>query len=154
MSDRSTLITSLSPKKKALILQLLKNRGSEFNTYPLSFAQERLWFLDQLAPNSPFYNLPIALRLHGALSLFGLFQTTKEIIRRHGVLRTSILTLDGLPVQFVSSASLLSERLADLSGLKPDDSEAEARRQAVKEAERPFDLATGPLLRLSCIRLG
>ncbi len=120
---------------------------------PLSFAQQRLWFLDQLEPNSPFYNIPVAVRLQGQLNLPVLEQTLNEIVRRHEVLRTTFALEEGLPVQRIQPELFLPLQVIDLSELPADERNPVALRLAIEEAEQPFDLARGPLLRVSLLRL-
>ena len=121
---------------------------------PLSFAQQRLWFLDQLEPGSYAYNVPAAFRLKGALDLDALERTFSEIVRRHEVLRTTFPVRDGLPVQVISPARPLKPEVTDLSGLPEPERSEQTRRLAATEATQPFDLARGPLLRLRLLRLG
>ncbi|HVR98951.1 MAG TPA: amino acid adenylation domain-containing protein [Thermoanaerobaculia bacterium] len=116
---------------------------------PLSFAQQRLWFLDQLEPGSPLYNLPAALRLDGALDAEALSHALGEIVRRHESLRTTFPAVDGEPVQRVHSWEGFSLPRVDLTGL----GEEEARRLALEDAARPFDLERGPLFRPLLLRL-
>ena len=120
---------------------------------PLSFAQQRLWFLDQLEPDSPLYNMPSALRLEGALVLSALEQSFAELLRRHESLRTTFQSEAGQPVQVISPARALPMEVVDLSRLPEVVREAEARRLAGAEAQRPFNLATGPLVRITLLRL-
>ncbi len=119
---------------------------------PLSFAQERLWFLDQLQPGSPFYNLSAALRLAGDLDARALAAAFAEIVRRHEALRTTFPGTGGVPVQRIAPAAAASLPILDLSGLP--DPEGEARRRVEELTALPFDLETGPLLRLALLRLG
>ena len=121
---------------------------------PLSFAQERLWFLDQLEPGSAAYNLGSALRLTGELDGPALEASLGEIVRRHAVLRTRFRSVDGRPMQVISppSASLLPR--VDLSALPAGERLPELSRFAAAEARRPFDLAFGPLFRTTLVRLG
>jgi hypothetical protein len=121
---------------------------------PLSYAQQRLWFLDQLQPESAFYNVPVAVRLSGPLNIAALEQTLTEIIRRHEVLRTSFPEQHGKPVQVIAPAVNFSLLVTDLSGVEAEEREGVARRLAEAEAEQPFNLSIGPLLRASLLRLG
>ncbi|HYG61612.1 MAG TPA: amino acid adenylation domain-containing protein, partial [Thermoanaerobaculia bacterium] len=121
---------------------------------PLSFAQERLWFLDQLHPGTATYNIPVALRLLGRLDVAGLRAALTEVARRHSVLRTTFASADGRPVQVVQAAQPVPLPLVDLAGLPPDEREREALRVAGEASRRPFDLARGPVLRAGLLRLG
>jgi natural product biosynthesis luciferase-like monooxygenase protein/amino acid adenylation domain-containing protein/non-ribosomal peptide synthase protein (TIGR01720 family) len=120
---------------------------------PLSFAQQRLWFLDQLQPASPFYNIPVAVRLKGQLDAGALEQTLNEIISRHEVLRTVFAAEGGTPVQVIMPSMKLTIPHIDLAGMPVSRREAEARELITKEARRPFDLAQGPLVRATLLRL-
>ncbi|HST59694.1 MAG TPA: condensation domain-containing protein, partial [Longimicrobium sp.] len=120
---------------------------------PLSFAQERLWFLDQLESRSAFYNLPAALRLGGPLDAAALERALGEIVRRHEALRTSFPEVNGAPVQAILPFAGFSLRVEDLSALDGTAREADVRRRAREDGERPFDLARGPLFRASLLRL-
>ena len=121
---------------------------------PLSFAQQRLWLLDQLVPGNPFYNIPSALRLCGPLDVPALERSLSEIARRHQTLRTTFRPSEGRPVQVVAPAALLTLPVVDLGGLPEVEREAAALRLAREEARRSFDLARGPLLRTTLLRLG
>jgi amino acid adenylation domain-containing protein/FkbM family methyltransferase len=120
----------------------------------LSFAQERLWFLDRLAPGSVAYNVPAAVRLRGRLDPAALAATLREIVRRHEVLRTSFETTATGPIQVIAPRLDLPLPLTDLSRLPRAAREAEALRVAGAAAGRPFDLSRGPLLRTALLRLG
>ncbi|HEX7240319.1 MAG TPA: condensation domain-containing protein, partial [Longimicrobiaceae bacterium] len=121
---------------------------------PVSFAQQRLWFIDRLEPGSTAYNVPLALRLRGALDPRVLELTLTEVVRRHEALRTTFDEVDGEPVQAVHPAGPVPLPAADLSGLPPEAREAEARRIVGDEAARPFDLRRGPLFYTRLLRLG
>ncbi len=120
---------------------------------PLSFGQERLWFLDRLDPGSAAYNIPVHLRLEGDLDVAALRATLDEVIRRHEALRTTFAETAGGPVQVIAPTLALSLPVVDLRGLPPELREAEAGRWSAAEAARPFDLARGPLLRMLLLRL-
>ncbi len=120
---------------------------------PLSFAQERLWFLDQLEPGNAFYNVPLALRLSGSLDLSCLTRALREVIRRHEVLRTSFPSVDGRPVPVIHDDVPLQVPVDDLSALPEEERESIAHQEAEIEARRPFDLATGPVIRARVLRL-
>jgi amino acid adenylation domain-containing protein len=125
---------------------------------PLSFAQRRLWFLEQLDPGNPAYNLPAAILLTGPLDRPALAAALNRIAARHEALRTTFGPADGgrdgEPVQHIAPPSPLPFPGIDLSGLPETAREAEAVRLAAVEAMRPFDLARGPLLRAALLRLG
>ncbi|MFP2933938.1 amino acid adenylation domain-containing protein, partial [Pyxidicoccus sp. 3LG] len=120
---------------------------------PASFAQRRLWFIEQLQPGSPLYNMPIALRLKGALDVRALERAFDTLVHRHEGLRTTFSTRDGEPVQVIHAAADLALPVMDLSDLPTEEREARARSLVTEEALRPFDLAAGPLMRASLVRL-
>ncbi|HEX8474860.1 MAG TPA: amino acid adenylation domain-containing protein [Pyrinomonadaceae bacterium] len=120
---------------------------------PLSFAQQRLWFLDQLVPGNPFYNVPVAVQLDGQLNVAALEQSLKEILSRHEVLRTTFDNVNGRPVPVIDAHQTLTLSVVNLEGLTPDKRESHARRLASEEAQRPFDLTVGPIMRASLLRL-
>lgn len=113
----------------------------------LSFSQQRLWFIHQLEPASPAYNVPRAVRLNGRLSFSALGQSLEEIARRHEVLRTRFIAADGRPIQVIDELGRIELRIWDLTGLTEDEREAQARIVAAREALRPFDLQGGPVWR-------
>ena len=122
-------------------------REEDVFVFPVSFAQQRLWFFDQFEPNSPFYNIPMAVRLNGRLDPSLLQKVLTEIVRRHEILRTTFDTVDDEPVQIISLAADIPLSRIDLRHLAPKDREQEAFRLANEEAKRPFNLNRGPLLR-------
>ncbi|HVF55927.1 MAG TPA: amino acid adenylation domain-containing protein, partial [Pyrinomonadaceae bacterium] len=128
-------------------------RVNREHALPLSFAQQRLWFLDQLEPDSSFYNIPVAVRLGGQLDAAALESALTEIVRRHESLRTSFGTREGQPVQVVHEAWQVEIPVTDLSCLTEDEREAEAVRLAGIEARLPFNLSTAFLMRASLLRL-
>jgi amino acid adenylation domain-containing protein len=120
---------------------------------PTSFAQQRLWFLDQLEPGSSAYNLSGAIRLSGALDIAAFIGALSGIVRRHESLRTVFVEEDGQPRQMIREAADLPVTVFDLSGLTAESRETEVRRVAAAEARRPYDLARGPLVRCTLVRL-
>jgi amino acid adenylation domain-containing protein len=120
----------------------------------LSFAQERLWVMNQVAPGSPVYNVFQALRLAGPLAAEVLERSLVEVIRRHEVLRTRFKTLQGRPVQIVSPTPHLALARLDLAGIAPAAAEREAMRLAHEEARRPFELDWEPPIRAALLLLG
>ncbi|HEX2211108.1 MAG TPA: amino acid adenylation domain-containing protein [Longimicrobium sp.] len=121
---------------------------------PLSFAQERLWFVDRLQGASALYNVPVAWRLTGALDAEALERALRELIHRHEALRTTFREMDGAPVQVIAPFAGFALPVIDRIGLSADAREAEARRRAAEDAVRPFDLAAGPLFRATLLRFG
>jgi hypothetical protein len=158
-------ITVLSSKRHALLLRLLKKEGvnipetkilgrrKDTKALLLSCAQQRLWFLNQLAPDSSFYNIPAAVRLTGPLSAPALEQALNEIARRHEVLRTTFPAVNGQPFQAITPHCPFRLPVVDLTALPETDREAQAQRIVSMEAQRPFDLSFGPLLRVGILRL-
>lgn len=123
------------------------------NDLPLSFAQQRLWFFDQLLPGLSAYNLPAAVRLKGPLNLPALEQSINEIIRRHESLRTTFGKVDGRPTQLIAPSLTIGLPVVDLRKLSPGERECEVRRLVTAEAQLPFDLSQGPLVRGTVLRL-
>lgn len=135
-------------------LTRISRASRDKSEFPLSFAQRWLWSLDQLKPGNIAYNIPIAVRLSGALNVPAMEQSFGEIIRRHETLRTSFKTIGGKPAQIIAPHRAFRLPLTDLSGLSETDRESEARRLATEEARHPFDLEAGPLLRVIILKLG
>ena len=118
----------------------------------LSFAQQRLWFLDQLEPGSHAYNMPGAVRISGSLDQAALEKSLDEIVRRHETLRTSFTMNGGDPVQVVAAPAPLNLQVTDLRELPLSEREAQLDEILTCEAHEPFDLARGPLLRVGLVR--
>ncbi|MBD1926389.1 amino acid adenylation domain-containing protein [Trichocoleus sp. FACHB-90] len=163
-------------ERKAEIISFLRAANVTTNATPisltpisrdrnlsLSFAQQRLWFLDQLVPNNAFYNVPAAMRLVGSLNLAALKEAFNEIVRRHEALRTTFVTVEGQPVQAIASTLTVPLPVIDLRSQSVSVGEAalkglgeletEARRITTQEAQRPFDLSKDPFLRVTLLRL-
>ncbi|MFL5347180.1 MAG: amino acid adenylation domain-containing protein [Hyalangium sp.] len=121
---------------------------------PLSFGQERLWFLQQLAPASAAYNYPAFFRVHGPLDADALEKSLQALVSRHESLRTHFSEIDGQPVQVIAAHLPLHLERFDLRGLPPEEQRREVQRRAEDDARRPFDLLRAPLLRASLLTLG
>jgi amino acid adenylation domain-containing protein len=132
----------------------IRRRPAGAEPPPLSFAQQRLWFLDRLVPNSPFYNVPVAARIRAPLDTAVLSRTFDEVVRRHAVLRTTFAEAGNRPVQVVGAPFHLPFEVVDLRGLDSTTREREVIRLATADAQRPFDLGRDPLLRASVLWLG
>jgi Condensation domain len=164
MSDLRQRIANVSPERRALFERLMRKasvankraipRRSRTSSCPLSFSQQRLWFLDQYEPNGSVYNIPSALRLKGSLNLGALEQSLKEIICRHESLRTIFSMVDGEAVQVIAPPVGFSLAVVDLADHPEGEREEKVRELAREEAGRPFDLAKGPLFRSQLLRLG
>ena len=164
MNDFNERIANLSAEKRALLEAHLKGgegiaeraipRRPEFAPAPLSFAQQRMWFMDQLQPGNPAYNRPTHIHLRGALNIAVLENSVNEIVRRHEILRTSFLATDGQPVQAVASSLTLSLPVIDLGSLPAYEQQAEVSRMVTEDAQHPFDLSRVPLLKVKLVHLG
>ncbi|HEY2953461.1 MAG TPA: amino acid adenylation domain-containing protein, partial [Verrucomicrobiae bacterium] len=120
---------------------------------PLSFAQQRLWFLEQLEPGCCAYNIPDAVRLSGWLDVAALEQSVSEIVRRHESLRTTFLCREGRPVQVIAPPRPVHLPMVELRQVPGRAQEIEVQRLVAHEARTPFGLARGPLLRATLLRL-
>ncbi|WP_414624617.1 amino acid adenylation domain-containing protein [Calothrix sp. CCY 0018] len=116
---------------------------------PVSFAQQMMWFLYQMDRESPLYNASFSVRIIGSLSVTALEQSINEIIRRHEVLRTTFLTVQGIPVQAIAPTFTITLPVVDLQGLL----ETEVQQVVTKSVRQPFDLSIGSLLRVTLLRL-
>ena len=146
--------TRRSPAEgRALLREMLQRPGVAPRVAPMSFAQRRLWFLDQLVPGNPFYNVDSAIRLRGPLQLPALVGSLREIVARHGALRTTFALVAGQPVQLVHPRLNLAVPVVDLLHLAEPERTREALRLIREEGRRPFDLGRGPLIRCSLLLL-
>ncbi|HLW00769.1 MAG TPA: amino acid adenylation domain-containing protein [Ktedonobacterales bacterium] len=166
MSDLDQRIASLSPEKREILLQRLNQqtradnaskaiprRSAATQPIPLSFAQESLWLIHQLAPESTAYNLVHALRLLGTLNLTILEQSLQEIVNRHETLRTTFRVVEGQPRQIIAPTLKIPLSVVDLATFPEPERAMQARQRMETEIARPFDLAQGPLLRVTLLRL-
>ncbi|MFD0313324.1 amino acid adenylation domain-containing protein [Streptomyces flavalbus] len=152
-------LTSLTPEqKRALLAERLRRTGggrtpARKRRFPASFPQQRMWFLDQLNPGSAAYNIPAAARVHGPLDVELWRRALAEIVRRHESLRTTFDEEDGEPVQVVHDSGELELTVVECGHLRGPDGEEGVRELARQEFARPFDLGTGPLMRMTFLRL-
>ncbi|MEO6191568.1 MAG: amino acid adenylation domain-containing protein, partial [Thermoanaerobaculia bacterium] len=170
MTDLNAALKNLTPRQRDLLLKRLETEGrgaarpegeripsrpraAGENAFPLSFAQQRLWFLDRIEPGSPLYNIPAAFEMTGPLDTPALEAALREVVRRHEALRTTFADRSEGPVQVIHRRGDLPFAIADLRALPAGERRAEAWRRAVAEARRPFDLQRGPLLRALLLRL-
>ena len=154
MSSTPQQVAVLGPaEKRALLAQLLKEKASKPKSSPLSYAQQRLWFLDQMTPGSTAYNLPSAMRLRGTLDIPALTRSLNEIVRRHEALRTTFEVVEGEPVQVIARASALTIPLVELAAVDEFERETEMQRLIGEESVQAFNLARGPLLRAKLLRV-
>ncbi|HEY0739061.1 MAG TPA: amino acid adenylation domain-containing protein [Herpetosiphonaceae bacterium] len=159
------LIAALSPEERARLLQeliqepdqppepLLRPLPKTTDRFPLSFAQQRLWFLDKLTPGLPTYNSPALLRLSGALDVAALRRSLSAIVRRHDVLRATFDTEHGEPFQVIAPPGEHPLPVVDLQTLPATEREAYALQLAEHDTLQPFDLQHGPVLRTQLVRL-
>ncbi|MEM9566772.1 MAG: amino acid adenylation domain-containing protein [Cyanobacteria bacterium P01_E01_bin.34] len=169
-TNLSQRIAALSPEQRALFEQRLRKMGLNLETAPtqqtiprrppssgplqVSFAQQRLWFLNQLETNSPFYNIPMGLRMSGPLDVDALRCSFAEIVRRHEILRTTFVSDRGQPRQVIHESMPITVPLIDLQGLPASDRQAESERLTDIEIRLPYDLEGGPLFRATVLRTG
>jgi len=156
----------LSGKKRAVLKALLREQGigetkaeriprrTESGPAPLSFAQQRMWFLDQLEPESPLYNIHMGVELSGPLNMLVLQRSIAEILRRHEVLRTTFAVIDDRPVQVINKNTIFKLPVHDLQELDESQRRLRVSAWAEEDARRRFDLTKGPLLRANLLRLG
>ena len=165
MSDLQQKLKQLSPEKRALLLKKLQlkekikkqtlviPKRANVDELPMSEAQKRLWFLQQLEPNSPFYNIPAAIQMKGKIVVHVLQQAINKVVERHEILRASYSVSQNQPVQNICSMLDVSIGIIDISEHPQLKQEELIHDLANKEAQIPFDLSLGSLIRASLIRL-
>jgi len=154
MNDTVASAIKLIPtEKRALLASLLRKRAAELRFYPVSYAQTRLWFLDQLQPGESTYNIPISIPMEGYVDVEALRRCIAEIVRRHEALRTTIRVIERKPVQVVAPSLELHIPLIALAASPAESTETEASRMVFQESRRPFNLEKGPLIRATILKL-
>lgn len=163
MPSHSARIADLSKEKQALLSKLIKEKSvsvnqsigkrAAFSPCPLSFAQERLWFLAQMEPENPFYNMAGAVQLQGNLNSPALAQALNEVVRRHEALRTSFQVIDSEVRQVIHDSAAITVDCIDLTALNELQQESIVKTLEVQEAHRVFDLRQTPLLRAALLKL-
>ena len=165
MSKLSEIVSNLSPGQRILLERRLKQKRintlnqellprKNLNNCPLSFAQQRLWFIDQMEPRSPLYNYPLAMRINGVLNVPALQGTLNAIVARHEILRTTFVEVSGDPVQRIAEVSPAAMSTIDISHLHKSERMGAALGLVEEEGERGFDLTEGPLFKVTLLRLG
>ena len=152
-NNKAKLISLLQEKKADTKTDLPLVKAKRPQNLPLSFAQERLWLLNQLEPDNPSYNEQTALKLHGKLNIVALEQSLNKIIARHEVLRTNFRTINEQPVQVIADSLTINVPVVDLTELPESEREIACQKLATIEATRPFDLANSPLIRACVVKL-
>ncbi|MDP4196680.1 MAG: amino acid adenylation domain-containing protein, partial [Bacteroidota bacterium] len=133
------------------IQKIERKPEGELQSYPLSFAQRRMWFLDQFEPGSPYYNIPMAIKITGTFSVEIFRKVVKEILNRHEALRTTFKEINGIPQQIISRSIDLPFTTIDLRNTSAEEIDSTTARLAREEARKPFDISTGPLFRVSVL---
>ncbi|MEH2290131.1 amino acid adenylation domain-containing protein [Nostoc sp.] len=154
MTNTPDNINELSPEKKREILaKLLQQKVSQIHTFPMSFGQQRLWFIDQLQPGNFANHIWAALRLTGLLNQDALLQTLNEIVQRHEILRTTFATIEEKPVQVIIPNLKLCLPTISLEELSKVEQESEIKKLVIQEIQQPFNLSQAPLLRATLLRV-
>src|ERR1044071_3251275 len=154
MSTHLTSNNALTAEGKRLMLaELLRKKAQRPKYYPLSFAQQRMWFLDQMEPGTSTYNMPTAMRLSGELKVRALGESLNEVARRQAILRTVFVAGEEHPQQVVQAFKASKLAVFDLSDWPSEQREAETRQLIRRETQQPFDLQQGPVWRARLVRL-
>ncbi|MCC5645814.1 amino acid adenylation domain-containing protein [Nostoc sp. CHAB 5824] len=161
MSDLLKRLETLSPEKRELVLQKLRKQQQSPLLTPvsreqplrLSFAQQRLWFLDQLEGENCVYNVPFFWQISGFLNIYALEQAIKEIVQRHEVLRTSFCVVNESPIQVIHPNPQLTMQVLDWRQLTEENQLSKAQHLATEELQQSFDLSKAPLLRVKLLQL-
>ncbi len=150
----STVSVTEAPDIDEASIEKNGDNGASRSCFPLSFAQQRMWVLDQLVPGNPFYNINSVVPIKSGLSLPGLRWSLNQLVKRHESLRTSFRLVDDQPMQVITPELEIDLPVMDLQGMMPAQREAEATRLAEAEGRHSFDLTQAPLFRMVLLRLG
>ncbi|MDY7022800.1 MAG: condensation domain-containing protein, partial [Cyanobacteriota bacterium] len=165
MSDINQRIASLSPEKRAILEQRLREKATQaqqkkaipkidrLGSLPLSFSQQRMWFLERLDPGNFAYNRPAALQLTGRLNISVLEKCLKEITARHEVLRTIFPSINGVPQQKILPELNLKLSITEVLSESNSEQKAKLKHLMQQESKLPFDLINGPLVRATLFKL-
>lgn len=155
-SEQTTSDTGAAAAQRRALLADLLRRRAEQDGRPLSYAQRRLWFLDQLQPGSAVYNVPLGYDVTGPLDVAALERALTEVVRRHEILRTVYRAVGGTPHQVVLPPEPVTVPVVDVTapGRGPEEVERLAAEHAAEEAGASFDLASGPVFRVRLLRMG
>jgi amino acid adenylation domain-containing protein len=151
VASLASLVDTFQPRETAADELLSSPQGGDL---PLSFAQQRFWFLDHYQPANAFYAVPVAMRLSGKLVLPALWQALDAMVQRHAVLRTIFPVTDGVPSQRVLPSLAWPLLISDVGDLDADGVDASIRHAMMEETRKPFDLARGPLIRAHLLHIG
>lgn len=164
MSDLEKRLAQLSPAKRALLEKMILERGGQVTSRipvrpsdaepELSGAEKRLWFVDLIAKDDPFYNMPLAANLHGKLNQEAIQSAVDQVVARHESLRTTYHVTDGVPYRTIHKEVDVPCSFDDLSAVSREESSSELHRRLRAAGRMPFDLENGPLLRVHVYRLG
>ncbi|MCV3211983.1 amino acid adenylation domain-containing protein [Plectonema radiosum NIES-515] len=153
VAELAQAIWALRQTASGIVVPRIEAVTMNTESLPLSWAQERLWFLDQLESDSATYNMPAALQISGALNVEALEQALTEIIQRHSVLRTSFATVNGTPMQAIATPTAVTIPVVDLRPATTMEQPAWVQSEATQEAQQPFDLANGSPIRFKLLQL-
>ncbi|MBD2690475.1 non-ribosomal peptide synthetase [Anabaena catenula] len=152
VADLATAVEAIKQAEDSLLAPPIVPVSRE-NHLPLSFAQQRLWFLEQLQTNNAAYNITSAVRVLGDLNITALEASLNEIIKRHEALRTALIAVEGLPMQVITANLQLSLPIIDLQALSKPEQETQVQQLINQETQQPFDLSQVPLLRVIILKL-
>ncbi|HEX6290054.1 MAG TPA: amino acid adenylation domain-containing protein, partial [Herpetosiphonaceae bacterium] len=152
MSNQSQWLAKTPSEKQELLAQIRQQQPDALDVFPLSFAQRRLWFLDQLLPRS-VYTIPVAVQLTGPLDVTALATSLNHLVQRHETLRTTMMVVDGEPMQLIRSAFEIPLPIVSLTHIPAAEQAAHVQALSAEDVRQPFDLEQGPLVRARLFQL-